>query len=321
MATTTGFGPLLVAGGTADPNLSRLVEVAQAMGVTVEDARHQLAASPGFSWDLGESSGESSATLNQKPLAAVGAFIRYDVFSEGIGKSGSDLASSQVISQAISQRAAGWYQALYGWLLSHPEVRLFNRHALPVMGNKPAILMWAKQLGLAIPPTWLTNEVEQIRAVADSSAAFQGQGAIAKPTAGGDFCYPLEDLLASAEFRAGCGATPALVQHRLIAPEVRIYIVGDCAFAFEMRSPSLDYRVKQDAEVIPLATLPAETEQLRVLMDKLNMDFGAADFKTDPHSHQLVFLELNSSPMFVRFDQTVGGALCEAMIHKLISVS
>ncbi|NER99558.1 MAG: hypothetical protein F6J86_38060, partial [Symploca sp. SIO1B1] len=122
------------------------------------------------------------------------------------------------------------------------------------------------------------------------------------------------------EFRNGCAAMPAIVQNRLVAPEVRIYVVGNHAFAFEIRSQHLDYRVKQDAQVIPLATIPAEVELLRKLMVTLGMDFGAADFKTDPNTEQLVFLELNSSPMFVRFDQVLDGALCEAMIQTLLTV-
>ena len=49
------------------------------------------------------------------------------------------------------------------------------------------------------------------------------------------------------------------------------------------------------------------------------MDFGAADFKTDPDDGDLVFLELNTSPMFARFDAACGGALCRAMVEHLSS--
>ena len=56
---------------------------------------------------------------------------------------------------------------------------------------------------------------------------------------------------------------------------------------------------------------------LRKLMSWLGTDFGAADFKTDPDTGQLLFLELNSSPMFARFDQVSGGQLCAAIIHEL----
>ncbi len=110
------------------------------------------------------------------------------------------------------------------------------------------------------------------------------------------------------------------MQNRLVAPEIRIFIIGNQALAFEMRSNSLDYRVKQDAEVIFLSEVPEEVESLRVLMAKLNMDFGAADFKSDPETGKLIFLELNTSPMFARFNQVSDGVLCTAMLNTLLSM-
>jgi hypothetical protein len=98
---------------------------------------------------------------------------------------------------------------------------------------------------------------------------------------------------------------------------VRIYVIGAAEFAFEVCSPSLDYRVNQDAELILLPQVPQEVSRLRDLMSRVGLDFGAADFKTDPETGQLVFLELNTSPMFARFDQVSGGKVCAAMIHEL----
>ena len=287
---------LLVAGGGLDPNLTRLIEIAKSQQVLVCEIRHGQEDSPQFSWHLTQ----GQPRIKDRVVSATGAFIRYDVFGNlSAPKSGA------------SQRASGWYQTLYGWLLSQSQIRLFNRHHLPAVGNKPAMLILAQQLGLSVPDTWITNEAEELGKYSVGSA-------VAKPVAGGDFCYPLEQLHYSIQFRNGCAAMPAIVQNRLVAPEIRIYIVGNHAFAFEIRSQHLDYRVQPDAEIIPLATLPDEVELLRKLMASLNMDFGAADFKTDPKTKQLVFLELNSSPMFVRFDQVLKGLLCEAMIETLI---
>ena len=47
------------------------------------------------------------------------------------------------------------------------------------------------------------------------------------------------------------------------------------------------------------------------------MDFGAADFKTDPETGELCFLEVNTSPMFAAFDQVAGGKLAEAILETL----
>lgn len=157
--------------------------------------------------------------------------------------------------------------------------------------------------GLQIPATLVTNEVEK-------PGADKVDSLVAKPVAGGDYCYLLADALGKTKLRGGSAATPAIIQKRLVPPEVRIYVVGQSAFAFEVRSSSLDYRVKQDAELILLPEVPKEVCGLRELTSRLHVDFGAADLKTDPDTGQLLFLELNISPMFARFDQVSGGQLC-----------
>ncbi len=288
---------LLIAGGALDPNLNRLIEIANRKNVPVWDLRHGLAASPPFSWHLSETQPRIKGQL----LSASGAFIRYDVFN--------NIEQSE---PKISRRAAAWYQTFYGWLLSQDRVRFFNRHQTSEIGNKLAILMLAKKLGLLIPNTSIANEAELL-------AKYPVATTIAKPVAGGSFCYALEELQESIQFSDGCAAMPAIVQNRLVAPEVRIYIIGNDAFAFEIRSQHLDYRVERDADVIPLTKLPQEVDLLRKLMAALQMDFGAADFKSDPETGELVFLELNSSPMFVKFDLVLDGAICDAIIKALLN--
>ena len=119
------------------------------------------------------------------------------------------------------------------------------------------------------------------------------------------------------KFRDGAGTCPAIVQQRLEQPEVRIYIVGTRDFSFQLASESLDYRLKQDVEITALPDPPAVLAALRRLMQAVSMDFGAADFKTDPATGELVFLELNSSPMFARCDLEIGGAISRAIVQEL----
>jgi hypothetical protein len=200
--------------------------------------------------------------------------------------------------------------------------------------NKPAALVLAREAGLRIPQTWVTNEVSKLAGNGVNHSQPEGERRenvnqednqlgkmIAKPVLGGDYCYSLPEALVKTNLRNGLAAVPAIVQKRLIAPEIRIYVIGESAFAFEVRSGSLDYRVNQDAELILLPEVPTELAMLRKLMLRLGMDFGAADFKTDPETGQLVFLELNTSPMFARFDQVSGGQVCAAIIHELTATT
>jgi glutathione synthase/RimK-type ligase-like ATP-grasp enzyme len=286
---------LLLAGGYEDPNLTALAAAAQRANVEVLDLRLPAGESRAFCWNPEE----GAPRFSGQKIKATGAFIRHDVFGR-----------MKDPRPEVTTRATGWYQTLMGWLLSEPDIRLFNRQISQVAMNKPAALVFAREVGLCIPQTWVTNEPGQF------TGDQLGQ-MIAKPVLGGDYCYSLTEALDKTNLRGGMAATPAIVQKRLMAPEIRIYVIGKFSFAFEVRSNSLDYRVNQDAELVFLPEVPHEVFGLRKLMSRLEMDFGAADFKTDPDTGELVFLELNTGPMFGRFDQISGGQLCAAIIHEL----
>jgi hypothetical protein len=300
---------LLLAGGFLDPNLTVLADTALRTNVELLDLRLPADESPAFCWTLEQ----GAPHLSGKHLKTAGAFIRHDVFG-----------GMQDPRPEVSTRASAWYQTLMGWLLSDPRIRLFNRQISPAAMNKPAALVFAREAGLRIPETWITNEISKIGGNGVQHNPPEDDPLsklIAKPVLGGDYCYSLPEALAKTDLRNGLAAVPAIVQKRLIAPEIRIYVIGESAFAFEVRSGSLDYRVNQDAELILLPEVPPELAMLRKLMLRLGMDFGAADFKTDPETGQLVFLELNTSPMFARFDQVSGGQVCAAIIHELTATT
>ena len=286
---------LLIAGGQRDPNLLRLVQACVRLNFDYFPLLHSPGASPGFSWCSADNKTEIEGVICM-PQAA---FIRYDVF-EG-------LADPRPV---VGQRAIAWHQAIQGWLLGSPDVRMLNRHQLASSSNKLSMLRAAQRVGLKIPETEATNLELRLRELAKLAY-------VTKPVAGGDYCYELSQTLVHTEFRNGNASCPAFVQPRLIQPEIRIYVIGDSSMAFEMRSPSLDYRVNQDANVVLLDSVPSVVDQLRQLMHMVGLDFGAADFKTDSSTGELLFLELNTSPMFAQFDIESGGKLCELMINHL----
>ncbi|HLK52835.1 MAG TPA: hypothetical protein VKU42_05230 [Candidatus Angelobacter sp.] len=311
---------LLLAGGLEDPNLTVLAAAAQRTNVELLDLRLPAFESPAFCWNPEEGTPRFQGQRifqgplidgqqnNGKQINVTGAFIRHDVFG------GMADPRPEVLT-----RASAWYQTLMGWFLAEPRIRLFNRQISQIAMNKPATLVLAREAGLQIPPTWITNEAGKF---ADHQFAdHQFDQMIAKPVLGGDYCYSLAEALGKTDLRNGLAAAPAIVQKRLAAPEVRIYVIGESAFAFEVRSNSLDYRVNQDAELILLPEVPQEVSLLRKLMSRLSMNFGAADFKTDADTGQLVFLELNTGPMFARFDHVSGGQICAAIIHELTAMN
>lgn len=302
---------LLIAGGLADPSLHALAEAARALGRRWVDLRVPSGSSPPFHWDLEADPAQTGRGATVPPwgdgLVPGGAFIRQDVF-----------AALDDPRPEVSTRALGWFAAVQGWLLAHPEVRLFNRDITPVPFNKPAALLRARAAGLPVPPTWVSNDASRL-------LPRLTEASIAKPVAGGGLCQTLDEALhdapRTAQGQPAFLAMPALVQPRLVAPELRIFAVGGQTFAFEVRSPSLDYRAQQDADVSAVPVPSRAAQPLHALMREFRMDFGAADFKTDPDNGELVFLELNTSPMFARFDAACGGALCRAMVEHLSAAS
>jgi len=245
-------------------------------------------------------------TLDGEPVAPTGLFIRHDAFS-----------GLEDPRQSVEWRAHGWHTAVLGWALAHPEVRLLNRACATVGTNKPYVLCRAAEMGLVVPHTVVTNELERLLDVAEDHPI------VAKPVAGGDYCVPLEEAARRAPLRDGLAATPAIAQERLVPPEVRIYWVEDAFFAFTVTADALDYRTSASCRIEPLALEQVRDllEPLRRLTDALGMSFGAADFKASASTGELVFLEVNNQPMFAAFDAVCEGAISQRIVTALAASS
>jgi hypothetical protein len=163
---------------------------------------------------------------------------------------------------------------------------------------KPHDLILAEQVGLRIPDTLITD-----------NQLLPGDN-IYKPVLGG-----AHTQIASSKgvFGAGIG----FVQKRMIGQEYRAYVVGSEVFAFRMETKSLDYREKQDVNVVPVPLSDIRVaDKVRELSHRKGLYFSATDLKEDDNG-QIHFLEINSAPMFSEFDKASGGNLTDAMISWL----
>lgn len=294
---------LLIAGGETDPNVDSLVARAERRGMEARTLRVGHGTNPSLAWSFDD----DRLLIDGDEASPAAVFLRYDVFGH--------LADGR---QETAYRASAWYTALQGWMLAHPSVGMLNRRYGGQM-NKPFMLHLAARTGLLIPPTRVTNELD---AVGREAAALGPM--IAKPLTGGGYAQPLEALLASTERRDGRSAAPAFVQRRMVPPEVRVYGVGRGAgrrfVAFRVESDALDYRVDDDSRVVHLSLDEVGAEVvggLGRLMDALEMDWGAADFKACPDTGRLAFLEVNSAPMFAGFDAVSDAAVSDAILDFL----
>ena len=284
-----------MAGGDADPNLARLLRCLAARGFGHRALLVGAAASPRLTWKLAD----DSLWIDGAAVRPTALFLRHDVFAH--------LADGRPESRA---RAGRWYQTVLSWALAHEEVAFPNRGYGARQATKPHVLHLARRLGLAVPESLVTSDLE---AFDPAEAA----GWIAKPVNGGEHTRPLDEALADAAWRRRSAGEPTIVQRRLAGPELRLYRVGERWFGFALRSKALDYRTDPAVEVAAVPAPAALTAPLGRLMDGLGLDFGAADFKTCPETGRPLFLEVNSAPMFAGFDRVAGGALCDAIADWL----
>jgi glutathione synthase/RimK-type ligase-like ATP-grasp enzyme len=289
---------LLVAGGSLDPNLDPLEARARARGLPLSSLRIGPGLHPRVRWDLAG----DALLVDGRPLRPTAIFLRHDVF-----------AAMQDPRPAVSERALAWHTLVSGWALAHEDVRVPNRRSRQYGANKPLALHLAVRAGLRVPATALTNDVAALR----SGPAWPR---VVKPIDGGALCEPLEDVLARTPEQGGAAAKPAIVQERLVPPEVRVYVVGRRLFPFRVISDALDYRADRRVRVEPVPALPAALGgALLELCERLGLDWAAADFKTDSGSGELCFLEINSAPMFAAFDRACGGGLVDALLDWLLA--
>ena len=163
---------LLLAGGSEDPNIQALADAARRLHVPIIDLRIQRDESPAFTWEL--ESGELK--VDGQEVDAQGAFVRFDVF-----------AALRDSRPQVTSRAAAWFHAVAGWIDANAAIRTLNRHMTSTASNKPATLLAARTVGVPIPQTLVSNELD----ILDPD----GDERIAKPVAGGDYCYPLGEAL------------------------------------------------------------------------------------------------------------------------------
>lgn len=291
------IGPILIAGGDRDPNLRALVETLRQRGEDVFFLQVGAEHHPWIEWDLTS----DRLLVDGEEVRPRAAFLRQDVFT--------NLSDGRPES---AFRAAAWHTAVAGWVAAHEDVQSLNRYSLYPAANKPHALHLARRCGLAIPTTLITNHLGRVEDFE------KGSGKIVKPINGGAYTQRLDAVADRTQRRdEGIAAAPAIVQVELVQPEVRVFRIGAAFLAFAVISDELDYRSTQRTRVEPIKVPAGLAEGLGRLTDTLGMDFGAADFKTCAETGRLLFLEINTSPMFAAFDKASAGAVTGAMADFL----
>lgn len=227
-----------------------------------------------------------------------------------------------------------WREFLHAFQGFFPEARWVNDYwRMQRCAIKPFQIQHARRVGLAVPETLITNDLEMLRGF-----AAQHPQVIVKPLYFSGFqadgknfaCYtsvltgervaeiPTEQLQYA----------PAIVQRRIPKnQELRVTVIGDRVFPCEiLTSPDspqhVDWRI-DEPEDLPhrLVELPTAVEaQLRQMLANMGLNYGAFDLIRDDNGIYY-FIEINPNGQYYWIELLTKAALSDEMASLILRLS
>lgn len=202
-------------------------------------------------------------------------------------------------------------------------------HAIARARLKPIQLGLARQAGLAIPPTVITNNPEEAKSFC------RGGDTIYKPICSNFLEYPTESYVALTtritdemfENLEMIRSQPVILQRWVEKQyEVRATYVDGVFFACQLTSAAfsevVDWREPEVFEQLvyqPMILPPAIERAALHLMQMLNLRFGAIDFGVDKDGNFL-FFEVNPVGQWLWIEEETSLPISDALVYALTQV-
>jgi glutathione synthase/RimK-type ligase-like ATP-grasp enzyme len=217
---------------------------------------------------------------------------------------------------ALSEAATafqGLYQSLDAYWVNEPA-----RDA--VASHKPYQLALAQKIGLEIPPTLMTNDVEEARAF---WRRHEGEVIYKQFIALRESWRETRRLKPEDETQAdSIGHAPVIFQKHVPAvADLRVTAVGGVFYAAATDVREADYpqdvRLNLDAKYREHELPPEMITKLCELMNRLGLTYGALDLRLTPEG-RYVFLEVNPAGQFLYIEQATGQPIAAALAQSLM---
>jgi glutathione synthase/RimK-type ligase-like ATP-grasp enzyme len=207
--------------------------------------------------------------------------------------------------------------------LQQAGVRLVNPpQAGATLQFKPFQLDVLRRLGARVPRTLISNDPERIKAFHAAERERQGE-VIFKPLLGGAITKLLDEaVLAQLDLVRDA---PVIFQERIAGDDIRVVLVGDAvvsAAAIRTNAQHLDFRAdplySRGQARYERVALPAD---IRALCHQAARECGLVlagiDIKRTA-AGEWVFLELNSSPIYLDVERKLGDPISGALAELLL---
>ncbi|MDJ0733422.1 MAG: hypothetical protein QNJ47_04925 [Nostocaceae cyanobacterium] len=180
--------------------------------------------------------------------------------------------------------------------------------------EKPLQLNLANKLGVTIPATLISNNVEQVKDFFHTH-----EKVIFKPVYGGAHTqFVTEKHLETKRLHKVLSISPVTIQEYIPGTNIRSYVIGNSVYTAEIRSSSVDFREDLSAELIPIDLPESVKQQCLVIAKAFMLEWTAIDWRVKP-TGEYVFLEANPSPMFIHFENKTGFPITQELIKLLMN--
>lgn len=278
---------LLIVGGESDPNTCRIVDQAHIREVDYLFWDTDDASCLQIAWDFAS----PQIDVGDQQLIPDAIYMRWNVFG---GDSVRNLAA---------------YEMVQSYAFAWPEVQMLNRGSATDTNNKSFNLRLALDVGFTIPESMVMSHLIPLKTVPNPEQK------IAKPLGGGAHAKDVAKLITDDEALAGGG--PMFVQERMDGENLRVFSVGGRLFGFHLKTTELDYRDDPLVDVIAVEVPEDVIAPTHELVCRKKFDYCALDFRCRNGFEDPVFLEVNSFPMFVRFDDAGANSIADAILDFL----
>ncbi len=214
-------------------------------------------------------------------------------------------------------------QAIHGVLDSLRCAWINPREADAAAHHKPYQWSVAHQLGLALPRTLVTTQVQAAREFVQSI----GTGKVVFKAFLASIQEWRETRLVEQEDLDRLELVryaPVIFQEYIVGVDLRITMIGDAIFAAEIDARNTSYPVDMRMVVgegtVKAVTLPTPVQtRLRKLMRRLNLVYGAIDMRRTDEG-EYVFLEVNPAGQWLFVEQRTEQPIAKALADKLCAL-
>jgi glutathione synthase/RimK-type ligase-like ATP-grasp enzyme len=300
---------ILVLGNGQDAHAVHIYQRLREAGVTVDylDLR-QFPTKMRMSWQLDTEAGNFTLPAgNRYDFSDI-----HSIFWRNLGQINVPTLEDKEQQRIADQDTLSTARSL---LQSCPARWINSWQAYQFHQEKPLQLRAAKQLGVTIPTTLISNDPQEIH----NFVQHQPQ-AIFKPVYGGAHAQLLtQKHLDRERLQKVLSISPVTIQAYIPGTNIRSYVIGESVYSAEIRTEALDFRDDQQAVLIPRPLPPEIEAQCHAIAQRFFLHWTAIDWRLSP-TGEYFFLEANPSPMFLRFERQTGFPITDELV-KLLMVS